>query len=102
MNVTFVTGDADLDKIFEDVERELISNEEAYIRYKQWKENNLHTSVLCEDNIKKDVKECSLRIHPNICSMAHLAKMDSGALKYDVDMNKAIPKIISIVDRYRS
>ena len=45
-----------------------------------------------------DVKECPLRIHPNICSFDHLDKVDSGAKKYDSDLCNSIPDIIRIVD----
>ena len=53
------------------------------------------------DSIFKEInvnKETDLRIHPNICSFSHLSSVDSGAKKYDEDLNKAICKIISIVD----
>lgn len=67
--------------------------------YKAWKEKNLNISTF-KPKIKVDVKECPLRIHPNLCSFAHLDKVDSGAKKYDSDLCNAIPDIIRIVDAY--
>lgn len=100
----FSPCDAYLDKIFEDLERGPVDNVDVCDRYYKWKKDNLHISEKIDDynKIKDDLKECSLRIHSNICSMDHLLKIDPGAVKYDLYMNKAIPKIISIVDRYRS
>ena len=71
-------------------------------RYLEWKLKNLHIDVCNKPKIKDDVKECPLRIHPNICSFEHLAKVDSGAQKYDEDLNSAIPVIISVVDGYKT
>lgn len=93
--------DEELDSIFESIN----ANEDKAVvleRYLEWKLKNLHVDVCNKSKIKDDVKECPLRIHPNICSFEHLAKVDSGAQKYDEDLNNAIPTIISIVDGYKS
>jgi hypothetical protein len=95
-------ADEVLDKIFEDLENKVISKQVATDRYRQWKLANLRTSELRFENIKDDVKASSLRIHPNICSMEHLSKVDAGAVPYDEDLNAAIPTVIKIVDGYRS
>ena len=50
-------------------------------------------------NIKKDVKESELRMHPNICEFEHLDIVDSDAKSYDKMLNtNAIPEIILLVD----
>ena len=67
--------------------------------YGNWREANLHSRVFSK-KIKDDVKECSLRIHPNICSFKHLDIVDSDAKPYDSMLNAAIPKIIELVDGY--
>lgn len=95
-------ADEVLDKIFEDLENKVISKQVATDRYRQWKLANLRTSELRFEKIKDDVKASSLRIHPNICSMEHLSKVDAGAVPYDEDLNAAIPTVIKIVDGYRS
>ena len=93
--------DEELDSIFESINAK---EDKAVVleRYLEWKLKNLHTGVCNKSKIKDDVKECPLRIHPNICSFEHLSKVDSRAQKYDEDLNNAIPTIISIVDGYKS
>ena len=90
--------DKELDQIFNLInngrDKELIKE-----RYIKWKEIHLHDSS-CDKKIKDDVKESALRIHPNLCSYNHLDEVDSGAKKYDSDMNAAITRIISIIDRH--
>lgn len=93
--------DKELDSIFESIN----ANEDKVFvlqRYLKWKLKNLNIPTCNKSKIKDDVKECPLRIHPNICSYEHLAKTDSGTQKYDEDLNNAIPDIISIVDGYKS
>ena len=65
--------------------------------YALWRAKNLKVAEF-NKKIKVDVKECPLRIHPNICSFDHLDKVDSGAKKYDSDLCNSIPDIIRIVD----
>lgn len=43
------------------------------------------------DEKKREYKESPERLHPNICSYSHLDTVDSGAKKYDTDLNKVIP-----------
>ena len=93
--------DKELDSIFESIN----ANEDKVVvlqRYLKWKLTNLNIPTCNKSKIKDDVKECPLRIHPNICSYEHLSKTDSGAQKYDEDLNNSIPDIISIVDGYKS
>lgn len=94
-------ADEELDSIFAAIDAKEDSDA-VMRRYLKWKTANLHSDVCTKLKIKDDVKESSLRIHPNICSFAHLSKVDSGAQKYDSDLNNSIPKIISIVDGYDS
>lgn len=91
-----------LDKIFEELQNGAINEQQAREKYAKWKYTNLRTSEIHCRKIKDDVKACSLRIHPNICCMRHLVKIDAGAEKYDVDLNESIPRILSIIDGYRS
>lgn len=88
--------DVELDSIFKEINVNK-ETDQVIKKYLVWKEKNLHSNV-CSKKIKDDVKESALRIHPNICSFSHLSSVDSGAKKYDEDLNKAICKIISIVD----
>lgn len=88
--------DVELDSIFKEI-NENKETDRIVKKYLIWKEKNLHSNV-CSKKIKDDVKECALRIHPNICSYSHLSSVDSGAKQYDEDLNKAICKIISIID----
>ena len=67
--------------------------------YADWRKKNLGSECFSK-SIKNDVKECSLRIHPNICSFKHLDIVDSKAKPYDSMLNAAIPKIIELVDGY--
>ena len=69
---------------------------EAYLL---WKQKHLEESA-CTRGIKNDIKECALRIHPNICDYEHLEDVDSGAQQYDKDLNNSIATIISLVDGY--
>jgi hypothetical protein len=92
--------DEEVDQIFElrdKLGKEDVSVKQEYIR---WKERTVgvKTEIDKINDIKDDVKECKLRLHPNLCDYAHLDKVDSGAKKYDKDLNNAILKIISIVD----
>ncbi len=91
--------DKELDSIFEAINAKEDHNV-VLQRYLDWKEKNLHIRVCNNIKIKDDVKECPLRIHPNICSFDHLDKIDSGAKEYDEVLNNAIPTIISLVDAY--
>ena len=92
----YAPADEELDKVFEKING---GGDKAEIEkdYKEWKEKNLHVSTF-KPKIKNDVKECPLRIHPNLCSFGHLDKVDSGAKKFDSDLCNAIPDIIMIVD----
>ena len=67
--------------------------------YADWRKKNLGSECFSK-SIKNDVKECSLRIHPNICCFKHLDIVDSKAKPYDSMLNAAIPKIIELVDGY--
>ena len=49
------------------------------------------------DNKKRELKESSDNVHPNICDFAHLSAIDPGAKDYDVILNRAIPEIRSLV-----
>lgn len=49
---------------------------------------------------KAEVKENELHMHPNICSYSCLDSVDSGAKVYDIQLNNAIPKILSLVDKH--
>jgi hypothetical protein len=69
-------------------------------KYSVWRQKNLNGSEFAKD-IKTDLKESPLRIHPNICSCEHLSLIDAKAKPYDGIINGAIPKIISIVDGYQ-
>lgn len=90
--------DKDLDHIFELINSKSDSAEYNKL-YAEWREKNLYSRSY-NKKIDKDVKECSLRIHPNICSFAHLDRVDSGAKPYDSILNAAIPIIIDLVDGY--
>lgn len=90
--------DPELDMIFYEI-NEGVGHDKVSQKYISWKLKNLQSDEL-QRKIKDDVKEGVLRIHPNICSFEHLAKVDSGALEYDLCLNNAIPQIISIVDGY--
>jgi len=89
--------DKELDSIFEKIDK--TTDDDAKDEYLKWKKKYLHGNI-CDKKIKDDVKECELRIHPNLCDYNHLSKIDSGAKQYDIDLNNAIPQIISIVDGY--
>ena len=94
--------DEELDLIFRERNELGEDTEQVRAKYCAWKKNHLFSTELVENKrIKEDVKESALRVHPNICSYNHLSKVDSGAKKYDADLNRAIPKIISIVDGYK-
>ena len=90
--------DKELDQIFNLInngrDKELIKE-----RYIKWKEIHQQKKKY-KKKIKDDVKESALRIHPNLCSYNHLDEVDSGAKKYDSDINAAITRIISIIDRH--
>ena len=90
--------DKDLDDIFRKInnksDSDLINK-----KYADWRVRNLHSKHYSK-SIKNDVKECALRIHPNICSYKHLDIVDSDAKPYDSMLNAAIPKIIELVDGY--
>lgn len=88
--------DEELDRIFRHRNREGES-EEVMAAYLVWKQKNLGETT-CPKKIKDDVKECALRIHPNICDYNHLNVVDAGAQQYDKDLNNAISTIISLVD----
>lgn len=49
------------------------------------------------DNKKRELKESSDNVHPNICDFAHLSAIDPGAKDYDINLNRAIPEIRSLV-----
>ena len=89
-------ADEELDAIFGRInngeDKSLIDKD-----YALWRAKNLKVAEF-NKKIKVDVKECPLRIHPNICSFDHLDKVDSGAKKYDSDLCNSIPDIIRIVD----
>lgn len=87
-----------LDRIFRQRNLEGES-EDVIMAYLAWKQENLGESTCCK-KIKDDVKECALRIHPNICDYNHLNVVDSGAQQYDKDLNNAIAIILSLVDGY--
>jgi hypothetical protein len=95
--------DEELDKIFELRNIEGKRSPKVKEEYLKWKEKALNVSgdINRLGDIKDDVKECELRIHPNLCSYDHLMKVDSGARQYDTDLNNAILRIITIVDGYK-
>ena len=95
--------DEELDKIFELRNIEGKKSLKVKEEYLEWKKRMLNVSgnINSLGDIKDDVKECQLRIHPNLCCYDHLMKVDSGAQKYDADLNNAILKIITIVDGYK-
>ena len=100
-----ILGYAPCDKELDSIFKSINANEDKVVvlqRYLKWKLTNLNIPTCNKSKIKDDVKECPLRIHPNICSYEHLSKTDSGAQKYDEDLNNSIPDIISIVDGYKS
>lgn len=90
--------DKDLDDIFRKINNESDSDL-INKQYADWRVRNLHSKHYSK-SIKNDVKECALRIHPNICSFAHLDVVDKGAKPYDAKLNSAIPVIIALVDGY--
>ena len=90
--------DEELDGIFKQRNREGESKS-VKMAYIVWKQRHLGVAS-CEKKIKDDVKECALRIHPNICGFNHLEEVDSGAQQYDKDLNNAIATILSLVDGY--
>jgi hypothetical protein len=91
--------DKELDMIFQEINN---NGETAEVKkkYSVWRQKNLNGSEFAKD-IKTDLKESPLRIHPNICSCEHLSLIDAKAKPYDGIINGAIPKIISIVDGYQ-
>lgn len=90
--------DKDLDDIFRKINKK--SDPDVINKqYADWRERNLHSKHYSKI-IKNDVKECALRIHPNICSFAHLDVVDKEAKPYDAKLNSAIPVIIDLVDGY--
>lgn len=96
--------DEELDKVFELRDIHGKKSEMVKKEYVQWKQKalNIVTDINKLGDIKDDVKACELRIHPNLCDYSHLDKIDSGAKKYDKDMNNSILNIITIVDGYRA
>lgn len=50
------------------------------------------------ETIKNDLKSDVRRIHPNICEYNHLALIDPEAQLYDRELNKAIPRILMLID----
>ena len=89
--------DAELDRIFERINNKE-SDEIVRKDYQEWKKKN-HVGESTSVNIKKDVKESELRMHPNICEFEHLDIVDSDAKSYDKMLNtNAIPEIILLVD----
>ena len=89
--------DAELDRIFEKINNKE-SDEIVRKDYQEWKKKN-HVGESTSVNIKKDVKESELRMHPNICEYEHLDIVDSDAKSYDKMLNtNAIPEIILLVD----
>lgn len=86
--------DEELDSLFKRKEQKQDISKD----YSMWKMKNLGTGEYVGKE-KEDVKKSELRIHPNICSYGHLAEVDYGAYKYDKDLNYAIARIISLVDR---
>lgn len=88
--------DKELDTILQK-RREEGESESVKEAYLLWKQKNLEDSS-CLRGIKNDIKECALRIHPNICDYDHLEKIDPGSQQYDKDLNNSIATIISLVD----
>ena len=89
-------GFSPCDKELDDLMRRNENGEDVTEDYKAWKRrNNLADNSFRK--IKDDMKECALRIHPNICDFDHLARIDAGAQPYDAYLNKAIPKILELV-----
>lgn len=89
-------GFSPCDKELDDLMRRNQNGEDVTEEYKAWKKRN----KLADNSfrkIKDDMKECALRIHPNICDFDHLAKIDAGAQPYDAYLNKAIPTILELV-----
>lgn len=95
-------ADKELDAIFKSINSKEEDMNSIMDRYMAWKMDNLNSSVLPKSKIKEDVKECPLRIHPNICSFEHLSDVDSEAKRNDSELNNAIPKIISIVEGHKT
>ena len=96
----YSAGNKEADEIFE--LRNKLGKEDKTVKQKYigWKERavGVKTEIDKLNDIKDDVKECKLRLHPNLCDYDHLDIVDSGAKKYNKDLNNAIFKIISIVD----
>ncbi len=87
----------ELDLVFK--EKTAGNLEKAKKLFLAWVKNNLNTEASEFDFEPKEViKECELRIHPNICDFDHLDVVDPGAKPYDERLNGAIPKIIKLVD----
>ncbi len=91
--------DRQLDMIFQEINKNG-ETEEIRSKYSVWRQKNLNDGEFTKD-IKTDLKESRLRIHPKICSCEHLSLIDAAAKTYDGIINGAIPKIISIVDGYQ-
>ena len=73
-------------------EREEARKTEAYLQSEYGRAEAMFNSR------KRELKCGPARIHPNICSYAHLDSVDSGAKPYDEYLNAAIPAILIMVD----
>lgn len=52
--------------------------------------------------VKEEMKLSPKKVHPNICDFAHLDLVDPLAKGYDQKLNNAIPKILILVDGYKT
>ena len=76
----------------DDAEKAALKNSESY---RSMEYGRIDTEF---DARKKALKFGPDRVHPNICSFAHLDRVDPGAKPYDSKLNRAIPAILIMVD----
>ena len=53
-----------------------------------------------QKNLKNMLKRSTDNVHPNICDFDHLKVTDPGAGDYDLQLTRAIPRILMMVDGY--
>ncbi len=53
-----------------------------------------------QKNLKNMLKRSTDNVHPNICDFDHLKVTDPGAEDYDLQLTRAIPRILMMVDGY--